>query len=150
MQRERKIWKYCAVSERKQNTSRREIQGLWLWSSMSTDIINAQQVWDWLYAGMTQPVLLQRLWSRYILYPKDKNLMKKSTDPTTKAKSHVGTDCKCRNHLEEILWLDGRKQTTTTKNNDSPISSHFRRDLKALEERSRQNTNAGLTNWKDQ
>lgn len=102
-----------------------------------------------LYAGMTQPVLLQRLWSWYILYTEDENLTRKSTDPMTKAKSHVGTDCKCRNHPEEILWLDGRKQTTT-KNNDSPISSHFGRDLKALEERSRQNTYAGLTNWKDQ
>lgn len=102
-----------------------------------------------LYAGMTQPVLLQRLWSWYILYTEDENLTRKSTDPMTKAKSHVGTDCKCRNQPEEILWLDGRKQTTT-KNNDSPISSHFGRDLTALEERSRQNTYAGLTNWKDQ
>lgn len=54
MQRERKIWKYCAVSERKQNTSRSEIQGLWLWSSMSADIINAQQVWDCMREWLSQ------------------------------------------------------------------------------------------------
>jgi len=52
--KERKIWKYCAVSERKQNTSRSEIQGLWLWSSMSTDIINAQQVWDCMQEWLSQ------------------------------------------------------------------------------------------------
>lgn len=97
--RERKIWAYCAVSEKEEGEHQQEID-----TGAPAMVINEHRYYQctaglrlFVNARMTQPVPQQRPCSWYILCTEDKSLGKKAYRPNDKGK------IQCR------LWLQEQK-----------------------------------------